>query len=246
MNEVPRWDGGYGIQVFQEFRWSDDLMRGSTNLPNPGNLRYEKWITHIEGVYTWRKWIRVTAKLPFVSQERRILGENGMVRTQRNTGFDDVRVALPLRYYINKPRYSGHIGLVPQIRSGGEDDGVYPISDGSTDYGMSATFERETAGIKVSGDMTYWWEQDSKQGDDWSIDIAIGWNFHDRGSINWETEYEEDPGDYEWLGGGPTLFWNFNDVLMARIEYKIALKERTDGIGLSRGNSFRIGLGAVF
>ena len=110
---------------------------------------------------------------------------------------------------------------------------------------MSFTFERETAGIKVSGDLTYWWE-DSKQANDWSIDIGIGWNFHDRGSINWETEFTDDPDDYEWLGGGPTLFWNFNDVLMGRIEYKLALKERVDGANLSRGESLRTGFGVVF
>ena len=34
MNEVPRWDNGYGFQVFQEWRWSDDLKDGNRNFAN--------------------------------------------------------------------------------------------------------------------------------------------------------------------------------------------------------------------
>ena len=246
MNEVPRWDGGWGVQIFQEWRWSDTLMQGSSDLPNPENLRYEKRITHLEGVYTWHKWIRLTAKLPWVEQKRRVINEDGTRRWQKSEGFDDARLALPLRYYTNQPLYSGHIGIVPQLRFGGKESGRYRISDGSTDLGMSVTVERETSSTKVSGDLTYWWEQDAQQGDDWSVDIGIGWNFHDRGSLLWEAEYIDDPGDYEWMGGGPTLFWNFNNVLLGRMEYKKALHERVKGAGLSRGDSLRAGLGVVF
>ena len=246
MNEVPRWSNGYGFQVFQEFRWSNDLMSGDTSLPNPENLRYAKRITHLEGVYTWRKWIRMTAKLPWVDQKRRVIDEHGTVRWERNRGLDDVKLAMPLRYYTNRPRYSGHIGIVPQVRFGGDQEGAYPISDGSSDFGMSMTFERETSSIKISGDMTYWWEQEADEENDWSIDIEMGWNFHDRGSINWETEYINNPGDYKWLGVGPTFFWNFNDVVLGRIEYKVAIDEEVEATNLSQGDSFRIGLGVIF
>lgn len=246
MNEVPRWNGGYGAQVFQEFRWSSDLMRGSSDVPNPGKRRYEKRITHLEGVYTWHKSIRVTAKLPWVQQNRRVMDAAGTVRRERNSGFDDVRLALPLRRYVNQPRHSGHLGVVPQVRFGGDDGGAFPITDGSTDYGMSVTFERETSGLKMSGDLTVWWEQASGQDDEWSIDIEIGWNFHDRGAVSWETEYIEASDGSEWLGGGPTLFWNFNDVVLGRIEYKFALDERVTGTALALGDSVRVGLGVVF
>ena len=66
MNEVPRWSGGYGVQVFQEIRRSDDLFDGSSKAPNPDGLWEEKRITHFEGVYTFERWIRLTAKLPWV------------------------------------------------------------------------------------------------------------------------------------------------------------------------------------
>jgi hypothetical protein len=246
MNEVPRWNGGYGAQVFQEFRWSSDLLRGGTAVPNPEKLRYEKRITHLEGIYTWHKSIRVTAKLPWVQQKRRVMDADGATRWERGTGLDDARLALPLRRYVNQPHYSGHLGVVPQVRFGGDDGGAFPISDGSTDYGFSVTYERETSGIKISADLSYWWEQASGEDDEWSIDIEIGWNFHDRGAINWETEYIEESDGSEWLGGGPTFFWNFNDVILGRIEYKFALDERVRGTDLAQGDALRIGLGAVF
>ncbi len=122
MNEVPRWDGGYGAQVFQEWRQSDDLMRGGNTLPNPDNLEYEKRITHLEGVYTWTKALRVTLKLPWVDQKRRVMEEDGSVRWQHSQGFDDVKLALPVRKYINQPRSSGHVGVVPQTRFGLQKD----------------------------------------------------------------------------------------------------------------------------
>ena len=246
MSEVPRWDGGYGAQVFYEHRWSDDFMQGRDTFPNPAHLEYEKNITHFEGVYTWEKWIRLTAKYPYVEQKRRVLNADGTAQWQRNSGFDDAKLALPLKKYTNKPRYSGNTGLVPQIRFGGDDDGAYPISDGSTDYGMSATFERETSGIKLSFDTTYWWEQDAKKGDEVSVDIELGWNFHDRGSISWEAEFIKEYDAYEWLGGGPGFFWNFNDVVLGRIEYKFAWDETVKGEKLARGDAIRVGLGVVF
>lgn len=248
MNEVPRWDGGYGVQVFQEYRWSDDLMRGDRDLPNPDDLKSEKRITHIEGVYTWRKWIRVTAKLPWVDQKRDVLDDNGTVRRQHSAGWDDIKLALPLRKYFNHPRASGNRGIVPQVRFGGDDEDGYRISDGSTDPGLSANFEYETAGLKFGGDVTYWWEQDEGDGagDEWSIDVGLGWNFLDRGAISWETEYIEEHRAYSWLGGGPTQFWNFNDVVLGRVEYKMALDEEVDGEGMARGDSLRVGLGVVF
>lgn len=246
MSEVPRWDGGYGFQVFQEYRWSDDLMRGGTDLPNPADLESRKRITHLEGVYTWRKWIRVTAKLPWVDQERDVLGDDGVVRRQTSEGWDDIKLALPLRKYFNLPRSSGNRGIVPQVRFGGDDKGPYRVSDGSTDFGLSANFEYETAGLKFGGDATYWWEQDERAGDEWSIDVGLGWNFHDRGAISWEMEYIDEHRAYSWLGSGPALFWNFNDFVLGRIEYKMALDEKVDDVGLSRGESLRVGLGMVF
>ncbi len=240
MNEVPRWDGGYGFQVFSESRSSKDLKFHNNKLDNPNNNHYRKHITHLEGVYTWTKWIRLTVKIPWVQQSKKLLNVE-----ESNQGFSDIKLALPLRHYYNEDGYSGHYGIVPQIRFGGDNKGLHKISDGSTDPGFSFTFEKETANLKLSADVTYWIETHSQKDDEWSIDTTLGWNYHDRGALKLETELVNTDQN-EWIGMGPTFFWNFNDCMMTRFEYKFALKDTLKKVGLARGDSLRIGLGFVF
>ena len=248
MNEVPRWAGGYGGQVFEEFRWSNDLYDGDSKAANPNRLRYEKHITHFEAVYTFESWIRVTAKLPYVRQKRQIM-DNGVKRWQKEEGWDDLKLAVPIRKYVNKRTHSGHYGIVPQVRLPvGDDDGPFPISDGSTDFGWSFTAEYEDPVKILSLDVTHWWNNGTNEGDELSIDTGIGWNFRDNASLKWETELSHERGDngQTWIGAGPTLFWNFNDVIMSRIEYKFSVYEDRKQLGFGRGDSLRIGIGVVF
>ena len=247
MNEVPRWEDGYGGQVFIEHRWSDNLMSGSTELDNPAGLYENKQITHLEAVYTFKRWLRITGKLPYVRQWRRQADPGGGTSTERNDGFSDLTLALPIKKYTNGWGYSENIGIVPLIRLPiSKGSGDYPISDGTTDYGVSLTFERETAVYIVSTGATYWWEQGSSTEETGSIDIDLGWNFNDYGALHWETELERERGGGKWLATGPTLFWNINDFAMARIEYKQVIDERVAGVGFTRGNTLRVGVGIVF
>jgi len=247
MNEVPRWAGGYGAQVFIEQRWSDNLLSGSRTLDNPSNLYERKQLTHLEAVYTFKPWIRVTGKMPYIRQWQRVADPEGGTYTKRNDGIGDLTLALPIRKYTNGWGYSGHFGIVPQIRLPlGNDSGDYPISDGTTDYGFSMTFERETPVYIISIDTTYWWEQGRSTDETWSIDFGLGWNFSDHGSFRWETELERKRGGDKWLATGPALLWNFNDIVLARIEYKNAIYERVSGIGFTRGNILRVGIGVVY
>lgn len=244
MSEVPRWDGGYGIQIFEELRWSDDLRLGSDRQANALNQKYWKHYTHIEGVYTWHKWIRFTFKVPYVVQERTVDDGLGNAIKQKGQGFGDVKFALPLKKYFNKRRYSGNFGIVPQLRTFGDDKDAYAVSDGSTDPGLSLSYEYENALLKFHFDFTYWSEQDDRYKDDKSLDIGLGWNFHDRGNLALETEWVQD--ENKWWAIGPAFFWNFNDVILSRIEYKHALYEYRDKLSISRGNSLRVGVGVVF
>ena len=243
MSEVPRWDGGYGFQVFQEFRWSDQLRLGSDKQNNALGLDYTKAITHFEGVYTWHKWIRFTFKIPYVVQSRKV-DQGGNVVKQKGQGFDDIKLALPLKKYFNKRGYSGNFGFVPQVRAFGDDNDAYKISDGSTDPGCSLSYEFENALLKFHFDATYWFEQDDSYKDELGLDLGLGWNFHDRGSVAVESEYIED--ENTWLSVGPAFFWNFNDIILSRIEYKHPIHEHRDVLSISRGKIFRLGVGAVF
>ncbi|PCJ60243.1 MAG: hypothetical protein COA79_08715 [Planctomycetota bacterium] len=247
MNEVPRWSGGYGFQIFQEFRWSKILKNGRDKINNSDDLFYQKHITHFEGVYTWRKWIRVTLKAPLVYYDYRLPNSSGRVERQTKEGFGNIILAVPLKYYMNKKRWSGHVGFTPQIRFGGNSSGSdNEISDGSTDFGASLSFEKETAFLKIYGGTTYWFEQASGQKDELKLDFGVGWNFHDRGSISFDVDYVDEKEDHQWLGAGFSFFWNFNDIVMARIEYKHALFEYEDRVGITTGNVIRLGIGFVF
>ena len=48
---MPRWASGWGVQSLYELSVSDET-------------RYHA--LHVEGVYTWERWIRVTYKVPFI------------------------------------------------------------------------------------------------------------------------------------------------------------------------------------
>lgn len=249
MNEVPRWAGGYGMQVFQEFRWADDLYDGDSKAPNPKSLRYQKFLTHIEGVYTHRSWIRITAKLPYIRLRQKPPDVGSTMEWQEEQGWGDMTLAVPIRRYINRQTHTGHLGIVPQLRVPSDKSGSpYQISDGSTDLGISFTSECETPSWIAGIDSTYWWEQNGSKGNEFSIDTALGWNFKDNASLRWETEYIRELGasGNTWLAAGPTLFWNFNDIFMGRIEYKFSVWEHTKILSLARGDSLRIGIGCVF
>ena len=83
--EMPRWAGGWGVQTRHEAR-----RDGETD---------SQWL-HVDGVYTWERWIRVTAKVPF--------------RIDESMGIGTPTLALPLKRYFNLDGRSGSWTLAPQ------------------------------------------------------------------------------------------------------------------------------------
>ena len=64
MNMMPRWDGGYGFQLLSETIHRSDLKRGDTTLASGFTEDISQ--LHLQGVYTWDRSVRLTAKLPYV------------------------------------------------------------------------------------------------------------------------------------------------------------------------------------
>ena len=62
MNMMPRWSGGWGYQVHYEHINESDLLLGSNKLVKGLSERVN--LVHLEGVYTWKKEFRITAKPP--------------------------------------------------------------------------------------------------------------------------------------------------------------------------------------
>jgi len=265
MDMAPRWENGYGFQLRAERFGSDELKRGSDEIPNPGGAERYVNTTWLEGVYTFNRAIRTTIKIPYVNQKRTIPGVNNGIR-QTNKGLGDIIVGLPLKKYKNKGAVTQNWGITPSIRiPTGDDSGSFPISDGSWDVGLSLSYSRETPMIYQFYDL-YYWKQGSgsrgmQSGDSRGLDVNVGfhpWHSNETDSgvfLLWDvTARHEDAPNLRNLttasGGdrvqtGP-VFMFYRDNFMVRGEYKFLAYEDVDRIGLSRGDEFSISIGFTF
>ena len=97
MNMMPRWSGGWGYQVHYEYINETDLLIGSRKLFE--GLSEEVNIMHLEGVYTWKKEIRIIAKLPYVlGAERELPDSSGGKLIQKDSGWGDLNLSLPFLF----------------------------------------------------------------------------------------------------------------------------------------------------
>ena len=69
LNMMPRGDHGWGLQFVEEYRHEGDLLLGSEKAYS--GFTEDVHLLHLQGVYTWDRSIRLTAKLPYVVDARR-------------------------------------------------------------------------------------------------------------------------------------------------------------------------------
>ena len=138
-SEMPRWSGGWGVQAVQEFRHQRKVFSdGDTRLST-------SHILNIDGVYTWKRWIRLTAKVPLVLNATR----EGQARER---GLGSVTVALPLKQYFNLDGRSGSWTFTPQIRA----PSMSQIVRGNPwQHGWGFGYETETYRYEI-GPVLYW------------------------------------------------------------------------------------------
>ena len=108
MDMAPRWQGGYGFQVRHESYGSDKLLSGDAEIGNPFNLEKEVDITWLEGIYTFRREVRLSVKAPFVDQRRTVL-QNGTPVNLSGSGLGDVEVGMLFKRYKNQAAATGNI-----------------------------------------------------------------------------------------------------------------------------------------
>lgn len=246
-NEMPRWDNGWGFQLIQEYRSERDLLSGDT-VVGPG-FTEDIHLLHLEGVYTWDKSIRLTAKLPFVLEARReLLAPGGGKLVQHDEGLGDATVALPLKRYFNLDGRSGSWTLAPQLRIPLARDDAYAVYDHEWGNGVSLGYETETYrfkfGIGVTGSVFY--------GDDaaeLSGDVGVGYNlraFGSNGHIKWTNHFHyEDDGAFT-ISSGALLYWRFTDTIHGQIDWLHDLSDRQGSLDHGNGNAVRVGIGFVF
>ena len=247
MNMMPRWDNGWGFQFIEEYRYERDLLLGDQKV-YPG-FTEDVHLLHFQTVYTWDKSVRVTAKFPWVLDARREMPDGfGGKTIQRDSGIGDPMISLPLKKYFNLDGRSGSWTFKPMLRvpMSGKDD--YEIYYDQWSPGLGLGYEFETAhwafGVSLSG---HEYLGSRPFGSHSSIDF--GYNFDARGtngSIFWETDFFWEDDGSETLYGGPALYWNVNDTIHWKLEWKHDFHDRQGILDHGNGGVFKFSLGWVF
>ena len=257
---APRWDGGFGFQIREEYRSSDDLLDGSSDAADPFKRKTSVHTTWLEGVYTFDKAVRVTAKIPWIDQKRiTSLGER-----QSSRGLGDIIVGMPLKSYWNRGPETGNWGFTPSVRiPTGSTGGSYPLGDGSWDFGTSFSYSRETPSWYELVDLFYWknggGHDGIRRGDELGLDVNLGIHpLHHNGTNSGLFLMWDATARYEGKGRGSAgttgrrtlhtgpvavLYWN-NWVL--RAEYKHPVYESVYGTQLATGPIVNVLLGVTF
>jgi hypothetical protein len=221
-NMMPRWNNGWGVQLEHEFQKLTEA---------------EGHLLHLEGVYTWQRWIRVTYKIPWVLHAQSLTDPNAPAES----GIGTPVLSLPLKKYFNKDGRSGAWGLTPHV--------YLPLSDtllGRDDerIGLSFGYAQET--YRTAFDISC--SGHTRQGNlptEWHFNLAAGGKFYPFGSIgNFRIKvgYRYRTNDEYSLRAGPVAYWRLSDRWHAQASWKRSLL----GHGFDTGDWFRSGLGMVF
>lgn len=263
MDMAPRWKGGWGFQVRQEHYESDKLLDGDTEIENTFGRTRSVDTIWMEGIYTFRREVRLTVKIPYINKSRTVL-QDGFPTHKSGSGMGDIIVGLPLKRYTNEVSATSSIAITPSVRlpTGSTSDND-PVGDGSTDVGISFSGSWDKTHIFQYYDLYYWKNGDGDrgiaQGDEIGFDANIGWHpYHDNLSnsgvfvmLDISARHEERGHDTHGVTGsdrlsaGPVFVW-YRGGVMFRAEYKTPLYEKVEGVQVSRGDEFNIGIGFVF
>lgn len=246
-NEMPRWDNGWGIQFVEQYRHESDLMSGSRVVGQ--GLSEDVHLLHVEGVYTWDKSVRVTAKLPLVLDARReLLSESGETFTQRDEGIGDATIAVPLKRYFNLDGRSGSWTFAPQIRIPLADKDDYHVYDGAWGQGVSLGYETETHRYIVAAGASTWFFG-SEEPFLASANVDLGLNFRALGTsghVKWETDFIFEDDGTEKLYMGPSLYLRINDEVHIKTMFKKEIHSRRNQLDHGNGSYATLGIGFVY
>lgn len=247
LSKMPRWSEGYGIQFVYEYRHERDLLLGGQKI-GP-SLTEDVHIMNIEAVYTWERWIRLTAKLPYVlSAERQVFDGNGNIVTQHDQGIGDLTLALPLKRYFNLDGRSGSWTLAPQLRVPTAGNDSYEIGDGVWGAGLSLGYETETTDWFFAFGASAWtFEQDEPFQAGLSVDFGRNiFAFDSSGQLTWETDFTWEDDGSRLLSAGPALYWKFTDTIHFKAEWKHDFYDKRGTLDHGNGDTIKIGLGFVY
>ena len=247
MNMMPRWDGGYGFQLISEHLHRRDLKQGDRVI-GPGFTEDINKL-NLEAVYTWDRSIRMTFKLPYISDARREqIGLGGEKEVQEYEGLGDITMALPLKRYFNLAARSGSWSLIPHIRIPcGKKANGYQDPDRAWGTGLSIGYETETYDWLFSSSANVWvFEKEVPS--EWGLSLDLGWKARDGVALLIETDIKRDDEGAFLLSSGPALYWRWSDQVHTRIEFKhdFISEVSTREPDHANGDTLRFGIGFVF
>lgn len=267
MDMAPRWAGGYGFQLRMESLTRNDLEKDGIPLENPLGLKSESLITWMEGIYTFRRGLRMTFKLPYIDRETRVL-KGGQLVEQNVSGLGDLILGFPLKRYFNYPNYSGNIAITPSFRlPAGSTSPTSRLGRGTVDYNLSASVSVEMFKLYTYLDLFSWFNTEGsdgvRKGNLIGFDLDLGVHpYHNYlcnlGSFlmvgfSGRHEFKDKLSTEELVPNSgelrleviPTfvLYWN---NWMWRTQYHIPIYQRLNGTQLADSFKFQTGIGLTF
>lgn len=245
MNMMPRWNGGYGIQTLLENIDKQDLKLGDSVYTK--GLSEQIQTLHLQGVYTWTRAVRMTFKLPYTLAARKeSLNEFDQTIVEKDQGWGDLTLALPLKRYFNLATRTGNWSITPQVKIPlGKETHRYQVADRLWASGLSLGYETETYQYFFATSLGGWiYENDKAAHLNASLDIGI--NALDSLQVLWENDLKY--GEFGRLSyaTGPAIYWRWQDHVHSRIEWKHELISRVSRQSPEHGNSDRISIGIGF
>ena len=263
MDMSPRWKSGYGGQVRHVWRGSDTLKDGDSEVDNPLGRRKRVSTTWLEGVYTFTRAARVTAKIPWIDQSRVTVKDGVRVR-HTDSGWGDLILAAPLKHFGNRGATTWNYGFTPSIRvPTGSTRAEFPVGDGSTDFGASVSYSHETPKLYQFYELFYWANTRGRngiaEGDEVGLDVNVGLHPYHNNQTNagmflmWDvsTRHEDRGIDTGGTTGGTRVSMGpvlvlYRSNVMFRAEYKVPAYEKVNGSQVSFGPQVNVGIGISF
>lgn len=248
-NEMPRWSGGWGVQLLQEYRHEQSYYDGKQLLG--ADLYRTAHLLHVEGVYTWHRSIRITTKVPvMLSAERRGLSETGEIVTHTKTALGDPTIALPLKKYFNLDGRSGSWTVAPQLRIPGASASSDPIGIYFREFGLglSLGYETETYDYIVrTGMSAFTFMEDTPT--IYTLGATLGLNFSlgsRNGHLKWQQRLKYWDGIEFTYTMGPVVYLRWTDLLHFQVRSTHDVYEFRTGPVHGKAHTVRIGAGLVF
>lgn len=245
MNMMPRWNGGYGIQTLLENIDKQDLKLGDSVYAK--GLSEQIQTLHLQGVYTWTRAVRMTFKLPYtITARRESLNDANEKIVEKDQGWGDLTLALPLKRYFNLATRTGNWSITPQIKVPlGQDTQRYQVADRLWASGLSLGYETETYQYFFATSLGGWiYEGDKAAHLNASLDIGI--NALDYLQVLWENDLKYGEFGRISYATGPAIYWRWQDQVHSRIEWKHELISKVSQRNAEHGNSDRISIGIGF